>query len=80
MVTNRTTLFLIIAVTLAVPSFAADAITPNIVFILADDLGIGNVGCYGSDNYQTRTSTSLQAPAFGAPTPTRQPSVDLRER
>ena len=53
MVTNRTTLFLIIAVTLAVPSFAADAITPNIVFILADDLGIGNVGCYGSDNYQT---------------------------
>ncbi len=28
-------------------AFAADK--PNIVFILADDLGIGNVGCYGAD-------------------------------
>ncbi len=26
---------------------------PNVIFILADDLGIGNVGCYGSDNYKT---------------------------
>ncbi len=26
---------------------------PNIVFILADDLGIGEVGCYGSDNNKT---------------------------
>jgi len=26
---------------------------PNIIFILADDLGIGNVGCYGADHYQT---------------------------
>jgi len=26
---------------------------PNVVFILADDLGIGNVGCYGSDHYKT---------------------------
>ncbi len=40
------------------PIAAADAADPptqkpNIIFILADDLGIGNVGCYGSDNYQT---------------------------
>jgi len=26
---------------------------PNILFILADDLGVGNVGCYGADNYKT---------------------------
>jgi len=26
---------------------------PNIIFILADDLGIGEVSCYGADNYRT---------------------------
>ena len=26
---------------------------PNIIFILADDLGVGNVGCYGADRYRT---------------------------
>ncbi len=34
---------------------AADAkpSPPNIVFILADDYGTGEVGCYGADNYKT---------------------------
>ncbi|MEI8021928.1 MAG: sulfatase-like hydrolase/transferase, partial [Schlesneria sp.] len=26
---------------------------PNIIFILADDYGTGEVGCYGADNYKT---------------------------
>ncbi len=26
---------------------------PNIIFILADDLGIGGIGSYGADNYKT---------------------------
>ena len=32
---------------------AQTARKPNIIFILADDLGIGDVGCYGADNYKT---------------------------
>ncbi len=37
----------------AARSHSAEPIKPNVIFILADDLGIGNVGCYGSDNYKT---------------------------
>ena len=32
---------------------------PNIIFILADDLGIGDVGCYGADNYKTPNIDNL---------------------
>jgi arylsulfatase A len=46
-------------VCLACQSPAADR--PNIIFILADDLGIGNVGCYGSDNYKTPHIDKLAA-------------------
>ena len=31
----------------------ADAKKPNIIFILADDLGFAEIGCYGSDRYKT---------------------------
>ncbi|MBL9143800.1 MAG: sulfatase-like hydrolase/transferase [Verrucomicrobiaceae bacterium] len=34
---------------------------PNVIFILADDLGIGNVGCYGSDRYKTPHIDQLAA-------------------
>jgi len=32
---------------------AADVARPNILFIIADDLGIGDVGCYGSTKIRT---------------------------
>ncbi len=40
---------------------AADAPvkSPNIIFILADDYGTGEVGCYGSDNYKTPNIDAL---------------------
>jgi len=34
---------------------SASRTTPNVVFVLADDLGIGDVGCYGKDRCKTET-------------------------
>ena len=37
----------------APPSTGSTKGQPNIVYILADDLGWGEVGCYGQDKIQT---------------------------
>jgi arylsulfatase A len=39
----------------------ANGTKPNVIFILADDLGIGDVGCYGADHYRTPNIDKLAA-------------------
>ncbi len=55
-------IILVIIGLLSARTFAAEpAAKPNIIFILADDLGIDNVGCYGSDRHRTPNVDKLAA-------------------
>ncbi|MDO8538874.1 MAG: sulfatase [Opitutaceae bacterium] len=63
----------------SLPVFAAAAMTPNIVVILADDLGWSDLGCYGADLHETPRLDQLaresvrftQAYAMSVCSPTR---------
>ena len=51
----RFMIFAVAVLCAGVHATPADNGRPNIVFILADDLGIGDVGCYGGDRCQIET-------------------------
>lgn len=61
MISIRILPLLVLHLAFPITLMAADRNPPNVVFILADDLGIGNLSCYGSDNCKTPNIDKLAA-------------------
>jgi len=53
---------------------------PNLVIIFADDLGYGDLGCYGSKTIKTPRLDRMAPKACGFPTSTPSPSAALARR
>ena len=56
---KRNLIALVTLLAMFAASAAAQPARPNIIFILADDYGVGEVGAYGADNYKTPNLDAL---------------------
>ncbi len=59
--TSRRSVLAAMATAMAAPALAASARRPNILFIMADDLGYADLSCYGRRDYETPVLDRLAA-------------------